>query len=502
MQALISKLFEPVSIKSLVFFRIAFGIILVWRTIRMFYLNQVAVYWIYPEYNFKYDLFTWVNPLPDVALNMVFALIGLAGVFISLGYFYKFACSYAFVSILYFFLLEETRYLNHTYLVILMCFLMIFLPLNQYFSLDARFSKKKAGDPSYVPRWVLFILQFQIAMPYFFGGVAKLQPDWLRGQPMKLWLSARTDFPLVGSLFTQEWVALFASYASIALDIFAAPFLIIKATRPYAFIGLTLFHLLNSNWFGIGIFPWFMIVATTLFLDPDWPEKLIFTFKEASLIGKIIFVISGLTTGLFALRMFESLNPLIFSIGSMAGLVVAYLVASIIFKKADIQPDKPSKKKNKKSNLKFNQSVIVLLSIWMSIQILLPLRNFIIPGDALWTEEGHRFAWRMLLRTKYGNISYIIDDLKTGERIEINAEEEIESWQYNRFGGTSHLIHEYAKYLVKDRNPEDVRIRAQTSVSLNGRDPQPIMDSSIDLSKENIIQWHADWILPLRQPLK
>jgi len=319
---------------------------------------------------------------------------------------------------------------------------------------------------------------------------------------MKVWLSARTDFPLIGSLFSQEWVALFASYASIALDILAAPFLIIRATRPYAFIGLTLFHLLNSNWFGIGIFPWFMIVATTLFLDPDWPEKLILTVKDANLTGKIIFAASGLITGLFALRMFESLNPLIFSIGFMAGLVVAYLVASIIFKQAEAPIDKASHKKNKKGKIKRNQTVIVLLSIWMSIQILLPLRNFIIPGDALWTEEGHRFAWRMLLRTKYGTINYIIDYLKTGERIEINAQDEIESWQYNRFGGTSHLIHEYAKYLVKDRNPEDVRIRAQTSVSLNGRDPQPIIDSSIDLSKENIIQWHADWILPLRQPLK
>ncbi|WP_316930169.1 HTTM domain-containing protein [Leeuwenhoekiella sp. MAR_2009_132] len=36
------------------------------------------------------------------------------------------------------------------------------------------------------------------------------------------------------------------------------------------------------------------------------------------------------------------------------------------------------------------------------MQLELPLRHWIIKDDVLWTEEGHRLSWRMMLRSKGG----------------------------------------------------------------------------------------------------
>jgi hypothetical protein len=42
------------------------------------------------------------------------------------------------------------------------------------------------------------------------------------------------------------------------------------------------------------------------------------------------------------------------------------------------------------------------MAAWLILQLGLPFRHFLIPGDANWTEEGHRFSWRMMLRSKVG----------------------------------------------------------------------------------------------------
>jgi hypothetical protein len=45
--------------------------------------------------------------------------------------------------------------------------------------------------------------------------------------------------------------------------------------------------------------------------------------------------------------------------------------------------------------------VLPLLAAWLVLQIVLPLRHLMIPGEVSWTEEGHRFSWHMKLRDKY-----------------------------------------------------------------------------------------------------
>ena len=84
------------------------------------------------------------------------------------------------------------------------------LPWHRVASLDAwRARRRGAPLPERVPAWTVWAVRTQLGLVYVFGGLAKLQPDWLlHAQPLKLWLGANTDFPLVGAYFDHPAVAL------------------------------------------------------------------------------------------------------------------------------------------------------------------------------------------------------------------------------------------------------------------------------------------------------
>ena len=51
----------------------------------------------------------------------------------------------------------------------------------------------------------------------------------------------------------------------------------------------------------------------------------------------------------------------------------------------------------------------------------MPLRHYAYPGNVSWTEEGHQFSWRMMLRDKYTeHIEFIAFSPKTGETWKID----------------------------------------------------------------------------------
>ena len=64
------------------------------------------------------------------------------------------------------FLVEQTRYLNHFYLICLVSFVLIFIPANKAFSIDALLNKKIKTN--FAPMWALWLLRIQIGVPYFF----------------------------------------------------------------------------------------------------------------------------------------------------------------------------------------------------------------------------------------------------------------------------------------------------------------------------------------------
>lgn len=454
--ALSDRLFSPVDIASLVFFRVAFAGIMLWEVI--YYLAQgwVEAYWVQPAFHFTYTGFEWVKPLPEPGMTLVFLGLGAFSIMMIVGLWYRVAAALFFMGFTYTFLLEQTRYLNHFYLVILFAFLLIFIPAHRALSLDARANPRLRSET--VPAWSLWLLRTQMGLVYFFSGIAKINTDWLlRAEPLKTWLGQATDFPLIGGLFTQEWLIYLFAWGSMLLDLLAFPLLVWRKTRVPTFVLLVLFHVMNAIWLHIGIFPWMAIAATLMFFPPDLPRRLVERFRERRPQRRL---------GSARRRASEE----------------------------EIRP--PARRR----------LTVALLTAFVAVQVLVPLRHFLYPGEAAWTEEGQHFAWRMMLRDKQAELTrFFVTRPDTGETFEVDSSSYLAFWQLFPMSTRPYLILQFAQYLGDTFSPPTgprVEVRAYSVVALNFRQKQLMVDPRVDLTKEDMGGLGtADWIVPLGSDL-
>jgi len=270
-QRFVDPLFEEVDASSLAFFRVAFGVIMLVECWRFWSKGWIERYYIRPDFFFKYYGFEWVEPWPDSGMYWHFALLALLSLLITLGFLYRLAAILFFFAFSYVFLLDQARYLNHFYLVILIAVNMMLVPANRFFAVDAALSPRLRSAT--VPAWSVWLFRLQFEVMYLYAGIVKINPDWLRLEPMGMWLAGRDDMPLIGALFNQDWVVAVAAYGSIAMHIIGAPLLLYRRTRGWVMAIYFVFHLANHFLFQIGIFPWLAMAGTLLFLEPDWPRR-------------------------------------------------------------------------------------------------------------------------------------------------------------------------------------------------------------------------------------
>lgn len=439
---------QPVDITSVVAFRILFGMLMFASVVRFWAYGWIREIYIAPPFHFHWLGFSWVNPWPGVGMYVHFALLGLASVFIMLGLFYRAAAAFFFVAFTYVELVEKATYLNHYYLISVLGLLMIFLPLHHAFSLDAWRNPRLRQQT--VPAWVLWLLRFQIGVVYFFAGVAKLGPDWLlRGEPLGIWLAAHTSIPLIGPFLTERWVALFASYFGAAFDLTVVFFLLNRKTRPYAYALVVVFHAITGFLFPIGVFPWVMTGAALVFFPADWPRTLLSKFP----------------------RWRHLLEPPVAETNAMEA------------------PRLTS----------WQRLGFVLLGVHVLLQLALPLRRFVYPGNTAWTEEGFRFAWRVMLVEKLGFVEYRVTDRATGRTTIVDPARYLSPLQVKQMAISPDMILEFAHYLAADehRQGRTVEVRADAYVTMNGRPSQRIIDPTTNLALEKDSLLPRPWILPL-----
>ena len=509
---------RPVDIAGLAYFRIAFGAIMAWEMWRFLdpSHNWVERYYTGHDFYFGYWPFTFIRPMPEPWIQGVFVLTGVAAILVTLGLFFRPSATVLFAGLTYVFLLDKARYLNHFYLICLLAFLLIFLPANRAFSVDAR--RKPSLRSETAPAWSLWLLRFQIGIPYFFGGVAKLNPDWLRAEPLRSWLADRTDFPVVGTLFTNNAVVWAMAYASVLLDLTVVAFLLNRRTRPYAFVAVAVFHLMNSRLFGIGIFPWVMIAGTVLFFDPTWPRRLAAVVRSS---GKDTsrqrwWLWVGAAVG-FWLGGFlpETLSYWRAAIGGFAGMVAGYHLAesrdASRGRQRDARRTAPAPRKRRKVRdttpspaVPVAAATMVALLSWAAIQVVVPLRHLVIPGNVHWTEEGHNYSWHMKLRDKESDATFVVT--ADGRDFVIDNDDYLTSRQESKMASRPHMIVQYAHHLENLFEREgytDVQVRGEVYSSLNGRFDELLIDPDFDLTTQRY-PWigHAEWIRPLTEPLR
>jgi vitamin K-dependent gamma-carboxylase len=434
-----TRLSAPVDIASLVYFRIAFGAIMLWEVWRYFDHGWIDRYYVEPAFHFTYYGFDWVRPWAAAwMMDAHFYSLAVLAVLIILGLWYRVAAVLFFLGFTYVFLLDQSRYLNHFYLISLLSFLLIFMPAHRAFSLDAARRPGMRSDTA--PAWALWVLRAQIAVVYFNGGLAKLNADWLRGEPMREWLADRTDFPLIGRWFTEEWMVYLFS-GGLLLDLFIVPFLLWKRTRPFAFLAAAAFHLTNNELFPIDIFPWLAIAATLLFFPPEWP-RMIISGKRLPLPEKIDFP-------------------------AVSRMPLA------------------------------RNAVVGLLAVYLAVQLLVPLRHHLCPGNVSWTEEGHRFAWHMRLRSKSADARFFATDPVSGETWEIDTLDILTPGQEDAMSTRPDMILQLSHYisdLFREDGYDQIQVRATVMASLNSREPQLLIDPNVDLAAQPRSFGHASWI--------
>src|SRR5215218_8420659 len=215
---LCALLFKPVDISFLVFFRVVFGGIMLWEVYRYFTHGWITRYYVEPALTFTYYGFSWVKPWPGKGMYIHFFVLGLAAACVMVGFLFRIAAPVLFLAFTYSFLLDQTRYLNHFYLVCLISFLMCFLPAERAFSIDALLRRKIRSEV--VPAWTLWLLRAQVGIPFFYGGIAKLNSDWLYGgEPMRSWLRPLTRVPGGGAIFTSDPVVYSFVIGGLILDL-------------------------------------------------------------------------------------------------------------------------------------------------------------------------------------------------------------------------------------------------------------------------------------------
>jgi HTTM domain/Vitamin K-dependent gamma-carboxylase, lumenal domain len=440
------SLFAPVDPASLAFLRIAFGLLLAWEVGVYFATGRIGADYVEPAFHFTYLGFHWVRPWPGAGMYVHFAALGLAALALALGLAARASAAFFCAGFTYVFLLEEARYLNHFYLICLLAFLLAVVPAGRAFSIDALLS----GEHRAAPAWALFLVRAQIGLVYLFAGIAKLNPDWLRAAPLDEWLADRAGHPVLGAVLATRAGAYAFSYGGLTLDLLAWPLLAWRPTRTGMFLFVASFHLLNATLFGIGIFPWLMLAATTVFLEPDWPRAL-------------------------AHRLLGPRVP----------------------RAPAFEPPAPSPFARR--------AVPAFVALYLAVQVVVPLRHLLYPGSVHWTEEGHMFSWHMKLRDKSSTATFLLTDPATGETTLVDPRAELTDDQARKMSGRPDMILQYAHHLAQTRSHPGgprLQVHALVTTSLNGREPQPLVDPDVDLAAEPQGLGHARWIVPLETPLR
>ena len=377
-----------------------------------------------PANHLRYPGLGWIPEVPGDAVFVVASVAFLGAVGVAVGWHHRIGAALFAASFGWLEVTEATTYLNHYWLITYLFVLAAFLPLSAAFSLQAR----RDGCEALVPIAVVWLLRVQIVLVYFFAGVAKLRSDWLDGMPLRIWLPARADLPWMGAILDEPLTAMVLAWAGLLFDLCVGFALLHRRVRRWAFAAVVVFHLATWLLFpSIGIFPLAMIAVTLVFFDPDWPRR------------------------------FWSLS---------SPLPVA----------------KP--RTVRRGAIGWGRGATALTAVWLMLQLFLPLRHFLMAGDAVWTGEGYRFAWNVLAVEKVGSVSFRVTDVAAGTTWIDDATALYSPSQIRVAASEPDLILQMAHAVAaaSQTSGQVIEVRADAFVSINGRSEQRLVDPAVDLA--------------------
>jgi len=427
-----NKLFNKIDNSQLVLLRIFYGLILFFECAGAIATGWVNEVFDVPEFTFNFIGFDFLQAPNLLSINVTYGIMALLGLMIAFGYRYRFSTILLALLWTATYLMHKVHYNNHHYLMFLLNWIMVFVPAQNFKSIDVR--QKRVKQTNWCYQWHVWIFIGLLWIAYTYAAVAKMNPDWVRAIPLKSWLASKVNRPFVGPIYEHEALAYAMAWGGLVFDLLVVPLLLWKPTRKVTFVISIIFHLSNSITFQIGTFPYTMIGASVLFFPIKTIQKRFFKRKE----------------------FFETVP----------------------------QGGKPLLSRQKR--------VAAVFSIFMLVQILLPLRHYTIKGNVFWTEEGHRLSWRMMLRAKQGSIKFTVT--KDGKKIPCDPEKDLSRRQYFMLRVKPDVIWQYVQFL-KEKHGDDIKVYVDSWVQLNNRTYYQFIKPGVNMAEA---KWnyfgHADWI--------
>jgi hypothetical protein len=206
------------------------------------------------------------------------------------------------------------------------------------------------------------------------------------------------------------------------------------------------FHALTFLLFPIGMFPFIMCASALVFMSPSWP-----------------------TTALSLLS-------------SRRARTRARISGTAVAPFARVHP-----------------ALLVAAASFCLLQLLVPLRHRLYGGNVLWHEQGMRFSWKVMVREKNGSITYVVESARAHRTWYVSPHRYLTDRQERELSTQPDLVLQLAHHVRDDfaaQGHDDVTVRVEALVSLNGRSAAPMIDPDVDLARISDGLSKASWILP------
>lgn len=439
---LVARLSAPVDPAGLAVFRALLGLVLFGSALRFLAKGWVRELYVAPRFHFTYLGFDWVAPWPQPWMTIHVVALALLGAAIALGICTRAAAALHALAFTYVELIDASLYLNHYYLSSLLSLLLVVVPSDATWSVAAWWRRRRAEPAPPVRLAHYALLRAQLGIVYGFAGLAKLNGDWLlHALPLRIWLRQFWSVPLLGPVFAWPGSAYAMSWFGAAFDLGIALAISSRRLRPAAWCLAAVFHVTIGLLFPIGVFSFVMLAALTCFNEPGWPRR--------------------------------------------------FLPVSVFTEVTSTRADGP-----------ISSWFLAFSTVFLAVQLLVPARFLLYPGRVNWTEQGFRFAWRVMLIEKTGHVEFFVRASDPPLRLALDGRHELTPLQLRMMSTQPDMIHQYAQHLAEVVRHEygvrgRVEVRADAWVAFNGRRSQRLLDPTVDLAREPRGVGAAPWILPL-----
>ena len=184
---------------------------------------------------------------------------------------------------LYFLLCDRLQYHNNRYALLLLAFLLAFMPCDRAFLLRRGREHTLAREERIAPTFARRLFQIQVSLIYLGSTGGKLlDADWRSGQVLFMRYAQAPEFcaqhgftlPAWATLIlTSAWFASIAAKAAIASELFIALGIWLPRVRRLALWLGVIFHISIELTANVELFSWLMVASYLAFVVPEVRER-------------------------------------------------------------------------------------------------------------------------------------------------------------------------------------------------------------------------------------